>query len=330
MADLISVVVPVYKVEEYIERCIDSILNQTYRELEIILIDDGSPDRCGEICDQYSVIDNRIKVIHKTNGGLSDARNAGIQIARGEYITFLDSDDWITDNYIQTLYNLVIKKNADVSACNFIRTDTEKIEDSNAQNIIYEFSNIQALEKMCGEFYEQLTVSWGKIFKSELFKEVRFPIGKIHEDEFTTYKILYKANKIVFTTEALLYYWQRPDSIMGTGFKIKNRLHVLEAFEERADFFSRIGQKRLRDKTHKALFGIYKSVNENIHMFEDEDSKGKYMDDYRRFKSKLRNSKQSIKFKLYYEIYFISPRLAGVMERINSKIRGPQNLSKNA
>jgi glycosyltransferase involved in cell wall biosynthesis len=318
-SDLISVIVPVYKVEDYLRRCIVSILNQTYSNIEIILVDDGSPDSSGDICDDYEKKDPRVKVIHKKNGGLSDARNAGIDIAKGKYTTFLDSDDWIAYDYIETLYDLLVRNGADISVCNFIRTETEIIEITGVAKDIYEFSNIQALDNLCGKFYEQLTVAWGKLYRTELFKEIRFPVGKIHEDEFTTYKVLYKAKKIVVTTEQLLYYWQRPDSIMGLGFKLTNRLHALEAFEERADFFEKIGQIQLRDNTYKALLGIYKSINENIFMFEEEDTKERYLEHYNRFKAKLRNSKQSFKFKLYYETYFISPKLANTIEIINKK-----------
>lgn len=326
MKDIISIIVPVYKVEEYLQRCVDSILNQTYNNIELILVDDGSPDRCGDMCDQYRIKDSRIKVIHKENGGLSDARNAGIKFAKGKYITFIDSDDWISNNYIEILYDLLVSKDADISVCNFIRTETEEIEISSLRKKIYEFSNVQALENLCGEFNVQLTVSWGKLYKTELFKEIRFPVGKIHEDEFTTYKVLYKANKIVLTTEPLLYYWQRPDSIMGVGFKLKNKLHAIEALHERAEFFNDIGRNNLKDKTIKSLFRMYKSINENIHMFENENSKKEYIEKYRKFKSEIRNSKQSFKFKIYYETYFISPKLANTFEIIYKKIRVPHNL----
>lgn len=322
MSEIISIIIPVYKVEDYIHRCIDSVLIQTYNNIEIILVDDGSPDRCGEICESYAERDKRIKVIHKKNGGLSDARNAGMNIAIGKYITFIDSDDWIVDDYIERLYNLLIIKGADISACNFIRTETEALELSNIQNTIYEFSNIQALENLCGEFYEQLTVSWGKLYKTELFNEIWFPVGKIHEDEFTTYKVLYNADKIVYTTEPLLYYWQRPDSIMGTGFKLNNRLHAIEALQERVSFFEDIIRNDLKDKTIKSLFGMYKSINENIHMFENDKLKKQYIENYEKFKADLRNSNQSMKFKLYYEAYFFSPKLASIIEIINKKMRG--------
>ena len=208
------------------------------------------------MCDQYRIKDSRIKVIHKENGGLSDARNAGIKLAKGKYITFIDSDDWISNNYIEILYDLLVSKDADISVCNFIRTETEEIEISSLRKKIYEFSNVQALENLCGEFNVQLTVSWGKLYKTELFKEIRFPVGKIHEDEFTTYKVLYKANKIVLTTEPLLYYWQRPDSIMGVGFKLKNKLHAIEALHERAEFFNDIGRNNLKIRLSSLYFDV--------------------------------------------------------------------------
>ncbi len=143
----------------------------------------------------------------------------------------------MADNYIDTLHDLLVSKRADISVCNFIRTEIEEIEVSSVQTEIYEFSNIQALENLCGKFNVQLVISCGKLYSRELFNEVRFPVGKLHEDEFTTYKILYKSRKIVFTTEQLYYYWFRDDSITGTRFNLKSRLDVLQAIEERAISF---------------------------------------------------------------------------------------------
>lgn len=321
MNDLISVIIPVYKVEDYLSRCVSSILGQTYRNLEIILVDDGSPDRCGEMCDDFAKMDDRIKVIHKNNGGLSDARNAGIEIAKGEYLTFLDSDDWVHREYIERLYQLLITSKSDIAVCNFIRTSNENIVVEPSKVEIYEFSNIEALEHLTGKFYVQLVVSWGKIYHKDLFKEIRYPLGKIHEDEYVAHQLLYKARKIVFTTEQMLYYWQRDDSIMGTGFNLRNRLHVLQAYHERAQFFEEIGRSKLRDKTFRSLFGIYMSINENIYLFNDEESKNKYLDDFNCFKIKLRSSKQSLPFRLFYEIYFISPKLAHTTKTIYKKMK---------
>ena len=309
MDDLISIIIPIYKVENLLERCVDSILRQTYDNIEILLVDDGSPDRCGEICDQYAIKDSRIKAIHKKNGGLSDARNAGIDVAKGEYITFIDSDDWVSEKYVKTLYDLLVSKSADISVCNFIRTEKEEIESSYEQNELYEFNNIEALTNLCGDFYQQLTVSWCKLYKTELFADIRFPVGKIHEDEFTTYKLLYKAKKIALTNEILLYYWQRPDSIMGTSFKIKNRLHAIEAFQERADFFESIGETTLRDKTYRALFGIYREVNDNLKYFQDQSEKISFVNSFKNHILKLNKTNQTLFFRVFYKTYYKLPRL---------------------
>lgn len=325
MSDLISVVIPVYNVEQYLRRCVDSVLKQTYKKLEIILINDGSTDTSGDICDEYSLFDPRIKVIHKNNGGLSDARNTGIEVASGLHITFIDSDDWVSANYIEVLYNLLIIKDSDISMCNFQKLPAQNIS-KNRDNIeIYEFTNIEALNELVGKYYIQMVVTWGKLYKYGLFKEIRFPFGKIHEDEFTTYKLLYKANKVVFTTEPLVYYWQRSDSITGSGFNLKNALHKIEALRNRAIFFDSIEQYQLQDKTKKTLFGVYKSINKNIHMFKSEYYKDKYIREFQKFKKELRGSSQSITFKFYYEIYFKFPKLAYIIEIIYKRLFSQNN-----
>jgi len=266
MKEIISVIVPIYSVEKYLSRCIESIINQTYRNIEIILVNDGSPDNCGQICDEYAKKDERIYVIHKKNGGLSDARNAGLKIAKGEYISFVDSDDWIHEKYIEKLYDLITKSNADISMCDFIKTSDDNVKVDNSNEEITEYSNIEALDLlMGGKLNVQFVVSWGKLYKRRLFENIKFPIGRIHEDEFTTYKLLYKAKKIVFTTSKLLFYWQREDSIMGTGeYNIKNRLDALDAFEERAVFFNKVGLNDLCGKAYKSLFFLLKNTKNQI------------------------------------------------------------------
>jgi len=283
---LISIIVPVYKVEPYLHRCVDSILNQTYKNMEIILVDDGSPDRCGEICDEYAKKDNRIKVIHKENGGLSEARNFGIDIAKGRYISFLDSDDWIHKKYISELYKLLIKTNADISACDFLRTKTEdvpKIE----KGIIHEFTNIEALEQFTDKFYVQMVVTWGKLYKRELFDHIRFPVGRLHEDEFTTYKLIYKAKKIVLTNSKMLYYWQRSDSIMRSGFNLNQKLDALDSYEERAAFFQFIGLNELSDKTYLMEFDLCLSYIDEICTLDDKLSEGVLIERLRKIKDIL-------------------------------------------
>lgn len=275
MNTLISIIVPVYKVEDLLARCVDSLLVQTYKELEIILVDDGSPDNSGQICEAYAKRDGRVKVIHKVNGGLSDARNAGMPHAHGSYITFLDSDDWVHETYIETLYNLLRSTDADIAACNFLRTSSENVSLPSTTERIFEFSNEEALEQIIafGEFHEQMVVAWGKLYKAELFEGITYPVGRIHEDEFTTYKLIDRAKKVSFTTQALLYYWQREDSIMGTGFKLKNKLDHLEAWRERAAFFHAEGKEAFSDKSYRSLFT--ESLATILTLDEMEDTAGR-------------------------------------------------------
>lgn len=231
----ISVIVPIYNVEKYLNRCIDSILHQSYSDFELILVDDGSPDKCGEICDKYAEKDERIIVIHKEKGGLSDARNKGIdwsfENSNSEWITFIDSDDWVHRDYLKTLLDSTLNFNSKVSVCEFLETDKYIEDDFTCKE--EKFVNTE-------EFYVtknvNAVIAWGKLYKKELFRDIRFPFGKIHEDEFTTYKVLFKCNNIVFITSPLYYYYQRNDSIMGKIWNPK-RLDAFQAFEESAKYF---------------------------------------------------------------------------------------------
>ncbi|AMQ07887.1 glycosyltransferase family 2 protein [Sporosarcina psychrophila] len=321
MSELVSIIVPIYKVEKYLHRCVESILNQTYKNLEIVLVNDGSPDGCGEICDEYAKLDERVKVIHKNNGGLSDARNAGIEIAKGEYITFIDSDDWIHVGYIEKLYKLLKKTDSDISVGNFIRISTENTQVENSKEVVYEYSNIEALEQLLGEFYVQMVIACGKLYKRKLFDDIRFPLGRIHEDEFTTYKLIYKAKKVVLTTSQLLYYWQRENSIMGVGFNIKNRLHAMDAFKERADFFGNIGLIDLSHKTYRQLFFIYQDVNKQKKSFKNELMKENFERSLKDLRMTLRKTNQNVKFKLFYESYFIAPKTMDLIHEIYGKLK---------
>lgn len=224
---LISIIIPIYNVESYLRRCLDSIIKQTYTYLEIILVDDGSPDGCPKICDEYATIDNRITVIHKKNGGLSDARNAGLDICKGDYISFVDSDDWINERYIETLLNHALKEDADIVIGENSRTK------SNKKTEIHTFSSKKALLHLFKKNHLAFTVSWGKLYKKKLFYFLRFPLGKYHEDEFTTYILFYNSKKIVYSSEILYYYYQRENSIVAT----RHPWDVLEFLEQRYIYF---------------------------------------------------------------------------------------------
>lgn len=228
---LISVIVPIYNVEKYLNRCIESIVNQTYKTLEIILVDDGSPDNCPQICDEWKEKDNRIKVIHKKNGGLSDARNAGLDIAQGEYIAFVDSDDWIDKEWIEILFKELIKNNCDVSISStrlfknvdetlFIRGNTKKF-----------LTNIEALEELINE-KNIFTTACDKLYKKELIINYHFEKNKVNEDEFWTWKVLLSSKRVVCCGKPNYNYLQNEDSIMGRKYSIK-RIDGLSARLER-------------------------------------------------------------------------------------------------
>lgn len=216
---LVSVIVPVYMVEEYLSSCVDSIVNQTYKNLEIILVDDGSPDNCGKICDEYAQIDSRITVIHKENGGLSDARNAGIKTASGHYITCVDSDDYIAVDMVENLYNSIVKYDADISICCTKKT-ANRDEDLYKETAfdVKLMSPDQAIEE--GLYNTSFPLSaWGKLYRRKLFEDIEYPVGKLYEDLFTTYKLFLKAKKIVYYSKVGYFYYYRSNSIVATSFR---------------------------------------------------------------------------------------------------------------
>lgn len=234
---LVSLIVPVYKVEPYLRRCLDSIVGQTYKNLEIILVDDGSPDGCPAICDEYAAKDPRVVVIHKENGGLSDARNAGLEIAKGEYISFVDSDDWVADVYIEALWTALESQKAELAVCNYHVTEssyTLKISDCDYKPSEV-LDPIQAVKKLWSKDRVAFVTAWGKLVKASLFNGVRFPKGFLYEDEYTVHKLLYSARQTVFLNVPLYCYFRRPDGIMGEAERSRNR--ILHAELCRYEFF---------------------------------------------------------------------------------------------
>ncbi|ODN30529.1 glycosyltransferase [Fervidobacterium thailandense] len=256
MPELVSIVVPVYNVEDYLSRCVESLLRQTYSSIEIILVDDGSTDSSGSICDTFAKIDKRVKVIHKPNGGLSDARNSGLQVARGGFVTFVDGDDVVSEKYVETLLENAQRFEADISICNFRRFHDESellVRNRTVEPVMKVLNNVDALLELYGPLYVQFTVSWGKLYRRALWEDVRFPVGKLHEDEFTTYKLLWKARKVVYTGEELYFYRQRSGSIMRS-FDSKRICDIVGALKERAQFFKENNLKHLNELTEKRLF----------------------------------------------------------------------------
>ena len=232
--DLISVIVPVYKVEKYLRRCVDSIINQTYKNLEIILVDDGSPDNCPAICDEYAKKDYRIKVIHKENGGLSSARNAGLDIADGKYLGFVDSDDYIAPEMYEKLYQLITGNNSQIVVCNcfFVdEFDNELFRDSPLSDETV--TGMEALENLQKDNGINFVTCTNKLYSSELFNNIRFPLNKLCEDNYIAHILYHKSDKVTFTREKLYYYLQRKGSILNSGVSIKS-------FDETEGFYRRI------------------------------------------------------------------------------------------
>lgn len=231
---LISVIVPVYNIEQYIDECVTSIVNQSYSNLQIILVDDGSPDNCPQICDKWASKDSRIRVIHKQNGGLSDARNAGLEIASGELIAFVDGDDYIHTNMLRMLYENMIENKSDISACGVQMFWC----DGKTAMLTPKFNGVlnteQALSAIINEYPIKQPV-WYKLYKADLVKGLLFPVGKQHEDVFWSYLAISKAGKVSVFDTPMYFYRQRDDSIMGAQFSLKS-LDSLEAKLLRNDY----------------------------------------------------------------------------------------------
>ena len=222
MEPLLSVIVPVYKVEAYLRNCVDSILAQTYQNLEIILVDDGSPDNCGAICDEYASKDSRIRVIHKPNGGLSDARNAGMSIATGEYLMFVDSDDLLTLNAAQTLMGLAAQEQADIVIGNHLRFEEElpQIPTCSAA------PNVHTPEEAAADMLQNGCAAWARVFRRSIHEGIDFPVGEINEDEAIVLKLYDRCQRIVKTAEVVYLYRCRPESITTTSYNPKKLIWV--------------------------------------------------------------------------------------------------------
>lgn len=211
---MISVIVPVYKVEKYLRRCVDSILNQSYTDFELLLIDDGSPDGCPQICDEYARLDNRVRVFHKPNGGLSDARNYGLDQISGDYVSFIDSDDYVGPDYLKILIELAEKYDASVAAVAHVCVYNDEASFVSSKDDRYEIPNDKILRAVA---QGQLIFSaWGKLIHRDLFAQARFPVGYLFEDNLLMPYLMCECDTIACSASQQYYWLKRPDSIMGT------------------------------------------------------------------------------------------------------------------
>ena len=250
----VSVIIPVYKVEEYLDRCLVSVVNQTYTNLEIILVDDGSPDNSGALCDEWAKKDSRIRVIHKENGGLSSARNAGIKESTGKLLSFVDSDDFIDENMISVLVKMHLDSNCKMCCCSYFKhfdANREKAEKQDISEVSYitcEFKNIYLIDNMLGVDNS----SWNKIYDKELFNDILFPEGMIYEDLYIMDRVMYKANDIAVTDYKGYYYCVNPQSITR-DISPKKRYALTMGLKRREAFLEEKGLSELYKKAQATI-----------------------------------------------------------------------------
>lgn len=303
MKPKISIIVPVYNVELYINKCINTILNQTFKNFELILIDDGSTDNSGEICDEYLEIDERVRVIHKENTGLSDARNVGINIAKGDYIGFVDSDDTINPKMYEILYNLCQEHNADISTCLIRTIDINKERRNNKEytNKVYIYSNKYAIKETYDGGISGYS-SCNKLYRSYLFEDIKFPKGRIYEDASILYKLYMKSNKVVFIDKALYNYIHREGSITRSRFS-KKRFDIIEMYNEKYEFMCN-NYPEMCEKIKSMYYESLRNIIIDIVIENSTTKNYKYIRDVSRYirrelKYILNNSLVSIQHKIW-------------------------------
>ena len=279
----VSIIVPVYQVEKYIRQCVDSILAQTFTDFELILVDDGSKDQSGKICDEYARMDTRVKVIHKENGGAADTRNRGVNQAVGNYVMFVDSDDYLAPTMLECLYRNILNENADITACNylyFFENDRKKDFATNVQSEVLTGTEIFYYRKN-ERNYGFWTVVWNKLMKREIVGKVKFRSGKYYEDEFWANEIYQMDIKIVTIPECLYYYRQHENSTMRQK-KIARSLDLIEAYQERIYIY--LQEQKYSGQAYKVLVYSLEHLEESKRLITNEDERKKYIQAEKRTK----------------------------------------------
>ena len=264
----ISVIVPVYNVEKYLYRCVESILNQSFKDYELILVDDGSTDKSGNICDEYAKKYEYVRVIHKKNGGPSETRNTGILQANGNYVTYIDSDDYVSNDYLECLYNLLMLQNADIACARFCSFDDQGVinNDNCNKTSVRTYSGKNACIALLNEKDFQ-TSSCNLLIKKEIAIENLFPIGKYHEDELTTFKYFLAAEKVAITDKIIYYYYQREGSIMHIfGRPVIDEIAAADYY---VDYCSKISKELYKASLNKK-YSLYLHVLKNYPQIRTE------------------------------------------------------------
>lgn len=283
--DMVSVIVPVYNVKPYLDKCLKSILKQSYKNIEIILVDDGSTDGSEKLCDEYAHNYDNIKVVHKKNGGLSDARNIGLQHALGQYVMFVDSDDCVDGSIVEYLMNMIAKCDAEIGICDFVHLYTGKEAFVEQSQEVLEFNAENALIEM---FYQKsfLMSVCGKIFKKQLWEAIRFPVGMLFEDVAIIYKVFERADKIVYGNAKLYGYMHRENSITTKKFTVRD-CDILLIFDEISEYYKNSDTDLLR-----AVRAYGSSVALRIYMNAPRD--GSYMNEISKCERYLKTNAKEI------------------------------------
>ncbi len=319
-------VIPVYKVEKYLNRCVDSVMKQTYKNIRVILVDDGSPDNCGRICDEYAIKYANVSVIHKENGGLSDARNKGLEIVlsqgdKEDYVIFLDSDDFIKETFAEKLLGLCQRYDAQIAQCAYEKGSKDEFSVQKGKAGVVCVDSKQAILG-----YRLKSQCTPKLYKLCIFDDIRFTVGVWNEDEFFTYKAVYKSERVAFTDEKLFYYYQHHGSIMSDIVnKLKDNPHKwdwLEAYKERIEFFEKMGEPEQVMKTHeKICTDIILRYCEQMYLEKNErDSSvadGKYLSLYHKSYDIMKKRKgMPVKRRMMYFAFKICPYSAVLMGKV--------------
>lgn len=324
MKDLISVIVPVYNVEQYLNKCVESILNQTYTNIEVIIVDDGSTDSCGEMCDSYRKRDDRVCVIHKKNGGLSEARNVGIDVARGEYLVFVDSDDYVATNMLEDMYKVINSDGTKISVCGYTDVDDK----DNELDIAHSFAKQSVVTER--EFWQlyydggsmYCAVAWNKMYARKLFDDIRYDVGKINEDEFILHKLISNCDKISLISDKYYYYRHRASSIMNRPYSL-NRLDVADAFLQREKYFY---DKNWYDLSCETLLGIVGIVQKGYTALDRRDDKVRAKlkeihHGYRNAYVRVLKKKTRVQFVFWGGLYFIGIGLHNCVYMLGNVIK---------
>lgn len=321
---LISVIIPSYNVEKYIGKCIESVINQTYLEIEIIIINDGSTDNTLSVCQEYALKDKRIKIINQDNKGIAEARNIGIAHANGEYICWIDSDDYMDKNIIKILYSLIKDYSVDLAICDYIKGTDEKYEFKYSKDDRVHLLN---REKALAKIYENnhssfiMNASWAKLIKKQLYTDIKYPSQLLFEDIYMSHKLIARCHSIAYVESPLYYYYQRDTSILGKSFNEK-KLHYLIALKERISFFNDLNLKNIEELALKHyLHSLIWEFSRAKDILKNKELVNKIVKEYRKYyRFGIFNEKYKHETKLYMLLFYISPYLTDLIDKMKSKV----------